>query len=108
MSNPNVDEGAGKVAPAGSEVLAAVAAPVRRQLIVGGAAALAAPAVFAQGNEPKNRELFLSRSPERDAMLLEGARKEGKLNLYTSLNTKDSATFLSSTGMLLKPFFPMP
>jgi len=103
MSNPNVDKGAGKVASAGSKVVAAVAAPVRRQLIVGGAAALAAPAVFAQATEAKNRELFLNRTPERDAILLEGARKEGKLNLYTSLNTKDSGpiteAFEKATGV---------
>jgi len=49
-----------------------------------------APAVFAQDVAARNRAIYLYKGADREARLLEGAKKEGKLSLYTSLNTKDS------------------
>ncbi|MDQ6685723.1 MAG: extracellular solute-binding protein [Pseudomonadota bacterium] len=48
------------------------------------------PAAKAQDPSARNREIFLYKGADRDARLLEGARKEGQVNIYTSLNTKDS------------------
>jgi iron(III) transport system substrate-binding protein len=77
----------------------------RRALALGAAAAAtaAAPAVFAQDPAARNRELYLYKGADREARLLEGAKKEGSLNLYTSLNTKDSGpitdAFEKKTGV---------
>jgi iron(III) transport system substrate-binding protein len=54
-------------------------------------AALIPGAVWAQSRAAANAKIFMYDGPDRDAKLLEGARKEGVVNLYTSLNTKDSA-----------------
>ena len=63
----------------------------RRCVLKLAAAALALPSVSrAQNPAARNRDLYLHRGADRDARLLDGARKEGQLNLYTSLNTKDS------------------
>jgi len=54
------------------------------------ACALALPgAVLAQGKS-KSSEIFMYKGADRDQRLLEGARKEGAVALYTSLNLKDS------------------
>src|SRR5262249_26883828 len=37
-----------------------------------------------------HRELCLYQGPDRDARILDAAKKEGSVSLYTSLNTKDS------------------
>ena len=37
-----------------------------------------------------NRAVYMNKAADRDAKLLEGARKEGQVVVYTSLNTKDS------------------
>jgi iron(III) transport system substrate-binding protein len=77
----------------------------RRALALGvaTAATAAAPAVFAQDPAARNRELYLYKGADREARLLEGAKKEGSLNLYTSLNTKDSGpitdAFEKKTGV---------
>jgi iron(III) transport system substrate-binding protein len=77
----------------------------RRALALGAATAAtaAAPAVFAQDPAARNRELYLYKGADREARLLEGAKKEGSLNLYTSLNTKDSGpitdAFEKKTGV---------
>ena len=63
---------------------------LRRRQVIGAAALLASPVVWAQDVTARNRELYLYKGADRDARLLEGARKEGQLTLYTSLNTKDS------------------
>ena len=81
--------------------------PVRRRLLLVGSAAsvavAAAPAVFAQDSSARAREIYLYKGADRDARLLEGARKEGTLSLYTSLNTKDSGpiteAFEKKTGV---------
>ncbi len=75
----------------------------RRRLLVAAAATVAAPAVLAQDASARTRELYLYKGADRDARLLEGARKEGTLSLYTSLNTKDSGpiteAFEKKTGV---------
>ena len=78
----------------------------RRQLLAGGAAsvaAVAAPAVFAQDPSARARQIYLYKGADREARLLEGARKEGTMSLYTSLNTKDSGpiteAFEKATGV---------
>jgi iron(III) transport system substrate-binding protein len=75
----------------------------RRHLLVAAAASLAAPALHAQDPAARNRELYLYKGADRDARLLEGAKKEGQINLYTSLNTKDSGpiteAFEKKTGV---------
>ena len=76
---------------------------LRRRLLVASAGALVAPALRAQDVAAANRALYLYKGADREARLLEGARKEGKVSLYTSLNTKDSGpiteAFEKKTGV---------
>lgn len=48
---------------------------------------------MAQGiqKQPLPSEIYLYQGADREQRLIEGAKKEGKVVLYTSLNTKDSA-----------------
>jgi len=64
----------------------------RRILAVAVGAALWPGLVFAQGrSDPaKNRELYLYRGADREKRILDGARKEREVVVYTSLNLKDS------------------
>src|SRR6266702_1022917 len=66
----------------------------RRRGILGGAlgTALLPGFVFAQGRRDagKNREIYLYRGADRERRILEGARKEREVVVYTSLNLKDS------------------
>ena len=62
----------------------------RRVLGAGAVGLLAAPSAWAQDVAARNRELYLYKGADREARLLEGAKKEGQVNVYTSLNTKDS------------------
>ena len=62
---------------------------LRRHLLAA-AGALMVPAAMAQDPSARNRELYMYKGADRDARLLEGARREGQLSLYTSFNTKDS------------------
>ena len=75
----------------------------RRQVLTAAAATLAAVGVRAQDPAARNRELYLYKGADRDARLLDGARREGQLNIYTSLNTKDSGpiteAFEKKTGV---------
>lgn len=75
----------------------------RRQLLVAAAGSVAAAAVHAQDPAARNRELYMYKGADRDARLLEGAKREGQLSLYTSLNTKDSGpiteAFEKKTGV---------
>lgn len=79
------------------------AQPLRRQLLLASASALWLPTAQGQDLAARNREIYLYKGADRDARLLEGARKEGQLNLYTSLNTKDSGpiteAFEKKTGV---------
>ena len=59
-----------------------------RSLVI---AALLAPALaLAQGKPGPHSALYLYKGADRDAKVLAGAKKEGKVIVYTSLNTKDS------------------
>lgn len=75
----------------------------RRQWLLASAAAGLVPAAFAQDAAARNRDIYQYKGADRDARLLEGARKEGQVNLYTSLNTKDSGpiteAFEKKTGV---------
>jgi iron(III) transport system substrate-binding protein len=66
----------------------------RRRAILGGAlgAALLADFVLAQGasDSGKNRDIYLYRGADREKRILEGAKKEREVVVYTSLNLKDS------------------
>ena len=75
----------------------------RRDWLLASAAAGLAPYVLAQDVAARNREIYLYKGSDREARLLEGAKKEGQVNLYTSLNTKDSGpiteAFEKKTGV---------
>ncbi len=75
----------------------------RRSLVTAAAAAVFSPGLLAQDVSARNRDLYLYKGADREARLLEGARKEGRLSLYTSLNTKDSGpiteAFEKATGV---------
>jgi iron(III) transport system substrate-binding protein len=59
-----------------------------RSLVI---ACLLAPALaLAQGKPGPHSSLYLYQGADRDQKVLEGAKKEGKVVVYTSLNTKDS------------------
>jgi iron(III) transport system substrate-binding protein len=47
-------------------------------------------AALAQQPRSKNDEIYMSQSADRDKKVLEGAKKEGIVVIYTSLNLKDS------------------
>ena len=64
--------------------------PGRRRLLLAGGAAIAAAPAWSQDPGARNRELYLSKGADREARLLEGAKKEGGVSVYTSLNTRDS------------------
>lgn len=64
--------------------------PVRRKLMAASLGSLAAPALWAQDVVARNREIYLYKGADREARLLEGAKKEGSVSIYTSLNTRDS------------------
>lgn len=61
----------------------------RRQLLVASLGMVALPAL-AQDNIARNSAIYMYKGADREARILEGAKKEGKLSIYTSLNTKDS------------------
>ncbi|MBC7469617.1 MAG: ABC transporter substrate-binding protein, partial [Ramlibacter sp.] len=64
--------------------------PLRRQLMAASLGTLATTGSWAQDTAARNREVYLYKGGDREAKLLEGARKEGPVNIYTSLNTRDS------------------
>jgi iron(III) transport system substrate-binding protein len=49
-----------------------------------------APSAVAQDPSEHNRVLYMNKGADREARLIEGARKEGRVQIYTSLNTRDS------------------
>ena len=77
----------------------------RRRRILAGAlgAALWPVAGLGQDAAAANRAIYLYRGADRDKRLLEGARKERQVVLYTSLNLKDSVpiteAFEKKTGV---------
>jgi iron(III) transport system substrate-binding protein len=62
----------------------------RRQLLLASLGAACAGAAWAQDPSAENRKLYLYNGADREEKLVAGARKEGKVNIYTSLNTRDS------------------
>ena len=78
--------------------------PLRRRELLGGAAvSVLSSALRAEDASARQRDIYLYAGADREARLLEGARKEGRVNLYTSLNTKDSGpiteAFEKKTGV---------
>jgi iron(III) transport system substrate-binding protein len=66
---------------------------LRRRLLLASAGlvgSLGARGALAQDASARNREIYLYKGADREARILEGAKKEGQVNIYTSLNTKDS------------------
>jgi iron(III) transport system substrate-binding protein len=62
----------------------------RRRWVLTAMAASLLPVRALALDTKKNRELFVYQGADRAARLLAGAKKEGKVSLYTSLNLKDS------------------
>src|SRR3989442_6493204 len=66
----------------------------RRRRILAGALGTALLRGFAcaqgQRDAGKNREIYLYRGADREKRILEGAKKEREVVVYTSLNLKDS------------------
>lgn len=63
---------------------------LRRGLLAASLATVVVGSARAQDRSADNRKLYLYAGPDREDKLLAGARKEGKLSIYTSLNTRDS------------------
>jgi iron(III) transport system substrate-binding protein len=71
----------------------------RRVLLGAAAASMGAfllPAARAQDLATRHRALYMYQGADRDARLLEAARKEGQLSIYTSLNTRDSGPIVEA------------
>jgi iron(III) transport system substrate-binding protein len=65
-----------------------------RSLVI---ASLLAPALaLAQAKPGPNAALYLYKGGDRDAKVLEGAKKEARVSVYTSLNTKDSVPIVEA------------
>ena len=62
----------------------------RRRLLAASLGALAAAPARAQDLAARNREIYMYRGADREERLLQGAKKEGQVSVYTSLNTRDS------------------
>jgi len=64
---------------------------LRRQLMAASLGAIATRGSWAQDPSARNREIYLYQGQDRGKRLLEGARKEGGLTLYTSMVNQDMA-----------------
>ncbi len=64
--------------------------PLRRSLLAASVGAACIGPAWGQDRSADNRKLYLYSGADRLDKLVAGARKEGKLNVYTSLNTRDS------------------
>ena len=62
----------------------------RRQVLTASIGSLVLGTATAQDPSARNREIYLYKGADREARLLEGAKKEGAVSIYTSLNTRDS------------------
>lgn len=62
----------------------------RRRLLTASVGMVAAGKVFSQDVAARNRDIYLYAGADREAVLLQGAKKEGQVSVYTSLNTRDS------------------
>lgn len=63
---------------------------LRRQLLAASLGAIATRGAWGQDVSARNSAIYMYKGADREERLLAGAKKEGKLTLYTSLNTKDS------------------
>ena len=78
----------------------------RRDVMLAGLAGVAAQGVLAQAvqaqgvpaqdSAARNRELYLYKGADRESRLADGAKKEGALSLYVSLNTRDSGPIVEA------------
>jgi spermidine/putrescine-binding protein len=59
-------------------------------IALGAAVTFAAAANAATPAKSKHSDIYMYQGPDREARILENARKEGSVSLYTSLNLKDS------------------
>src|SRR5947207_358985 len=64
----------------------------RRRIVAGALGAAVSPGfALAQGKDAaRNREIYLYKGADREKRILEGAKKEREVVVYTSLNLKDS------------------
>lgn len=62
----------------------------RRLLLAASLTPLMATDAWSQDAAARNRSLYMYKGADREARLVEGAKKEGPVNIYTSLNTRDS------------------
>lgn len=62
----------------------------RRGLLLASAVTMVTPGLAWAQDEAKNRALYMNKGADREKRLLEGAKKEGQVVVYTSLNLKDS------------------
>src|SRR5207302_1827603 len=65
----------------------------RRRILAGALGTALLPRLVlaqAQRDAAKNREIYLYKGPDREKRILEGAKKEREVVVYTSLNLKDS------------------
>jgi len=64
---------------------------VRRRLFLAASLTpLMATDAWGQDAAARNRDFYMYKGADREAKLLEGAKKEGTVSIYTSLNTRDS------------------
>jgi iron(III) transport system substrate-binding protein len=64
---------------------------VRRRLFLAASLTpLIATDAWGQDAAARNRDFYMYKGADREAKLLEGAKKEGTVSIYTSLNTRDS------------------
>lgn len=66
---------------------------VRRLGLVAALLLVAAPAALGQSPDAPNRELYLYQGPDRMQRLVEGARKERTLTLYSTMTVGDGKAF---------------
>ena len=64
--------------------------PLRRSLLAASLGTALVGSARAQDRSADNRKLYMYSGADREERLLAGARKEGVVNIYTSLNTRDS------------------
>ena len=68
-----------------------LAATVSAVGAIGALGRVAARAAGTEDRSARNSELYLFKGPERDVRLRAGAKLEGQVSIYTSLNTRDAA-----------------
>jgi iron(III) transport system substrate-binding protein len=83
---------------------------VRRLCSIGSVNLLVMPgAAFAQAKSVSPADIYLYKGADREHRLMAGARKEGTISIYTSLNLKDSQPIIeafeknTATSFLRRP-----